>query len=75
MGMKKRETIRDMNSDMILDGQDGGSKENGDKMTEQEARVEEEEEELKKMADQIIDVVMEDMLGEIYDRVAREGEE
>uniref|UniRef100_A0A0E0HC13 Uncharacterized protein n=1 Tax=Oryza nivara TaxID=4536 RepID=A0A0E0HC13_ORYNI len=37
--------------------------------------VEEEEEELKKMADQIIDVVMEDMLGEIYDRVAREGEE
>ncbi|BAS93181.1 Os05g0295000 [Oryza sativa Japonica Group] len=75
MGMKKRETIRDMNSDMILDGQDGGSKENGDKMTEQEARVEEEEEELKKMADQIIDVVVEDMLGEIYDRVAREGEE
>lgn len=72
---KEGDYMRDMNSDMILDGQDGGSKENGDKMTEQEARVEEEEEELKKMADQIIDVVVEDMLGEIYDRVAREGEE
>ncbi|BAT13737.1 Os11g0312100 [Oryza sativa Japonica Group] len=72
---KEGDHMRDMNSGMILDGQDGGSKENGDKMTEQEARVEEEEEELKKMADQIIDVVVEDMLGEIYDRVAREGEE